>query len=162
MYEGKKVRLRALRREDAPFFVRWMNSYETQCNLGGQPHPLNLQDEERWIDSAFTRDDEHPFAVETLDGQLLGSCNVHGIRWGNRCCQVGWVICDPAQRGKGYGRATLTFAMEKCRKLMGQRIILGAKTEKKSFYEKHGFVTYGEEFSEGGIPHIMMKKDIED
>ena len=71
MYEGKKVRLRALRREDAPFFVRWMNSYETQRNLGGQPHPLNLQDEERWIDSAFTRDDEHPFAVETLDGQLL-------------------------------------------------------------------------------------------
>ena len=71
MYEGKKVRLRALRREDAPFFVRWMNSYETQRNLGGQPHPLNLQDEERWIDSACTRDDEHPFAVETLDGQLL-------------------------------------------------------------------------------------------
>lgn len=71
MYAGKKVCLRALRREDAPFFVRWMNSYETQRNLGGQ---------------------------------LLGSCNVHGIRWGNRCCQVGWVICDPAQRGKGYGR----------------------------------------------------------
>ena len=66
------------------------------------------------------------------------------------------------ERGKGSGRATLTFAMEKCRKLMGQRIVLGAKTEKKSFYEKHGFITYGEEFSEGGIPHIMMKKDIED
>lgn len=147
MYEGKKVRLRALRREDAPFFVRWMNSYETQRNLGGQPHPLNLQDEERWIDSAFTRDDEHPFAVETLDGQLLGSCNVHGIRWGNRCCQVGWAICDPSQRGKGYGRDMIETLLRYCFcELCMHKVelkVFDFNTGAQRLYESVGFLLEG-------------------
>lgn len=37
MYEGKKVRLRALRREDAPFFVRWMNSTRPSATWADGP-----------------------------------------------------------------------------------------------------------------------------
>lgn len=118
-------------------------------------------------EDGFTQDEEfdHRDATAIHIVGYVGNKPVSNVRLvpGER----GPLAFGQALRFKGGARQGLRpgyfdICKEKCRKLMGQRIVLGAKTEKKSFYEKHGFITYGEEFTEGGIPHIMMKKDIED
>lgn len=70
-------------------------------------------------------------------------------------------LCAPADlRGKGHGGAAVKRAVEKCRRLGAKKVILGAKYDKKGFYEHLGFVSYGDIYSEEGIPHIMMKKSL--
>ncbi|MBQ8604091.1 MAG: GNAT family N-acetyltransferase [Oscillospiraceae bacterium] len=61
-------------------------------------------------------------------------------------------------RGKGYGKATMEEVMKKCSRLVVEYATLGAKYDKKGFYEALGFEEYGDIFLEEGIPHIMMKK----
>jgi len=70
-------------------------------------------------------------------------------------------LCAPAQyRGKGYGKATLEKAVEKCRQENAHKVVLGSKYDKKGFYEAYGFTAYGDIFDEEGIPHIMMQLEI--
>lgn len=38
---------------------------------------------------------------------------------------------------------------------------LGAQLHALAFYEHLGFISYGDEFIEADIPHIMMKKEVE-
>ena len=61
-------------------------------------------------------------------------------------------------RGKGYGKAVMEEVLKKCKELLVENATLGAKYDKKGFYEVLGFEEYGEIFYEEGIPHIMMKK----
>ena len=49
MITGKKVRLRAIEREDIPRFVRWMNDPEVIENLL-MNIPLSKAMEEKWFD----------------------------------------------------------------------------------------------------------------
>jgi len=63
-------------------------------------------------------------------------------------------------RGKGYGVSAMKATMEKCVQLGMGIATLGAKYDKKGFYEALGFTEYGEIFFEEGIPHIMMKKEM--
>jgi predicted GNAT family N-acyltransferase len=37
-------------------------------------------------------------------------------------------------------------------------VILGAQIHAKGFYDRQGFVEYGEVFMDANIAHIMMKK----
>ena len=68
---------------------------------------------------------------------------------------------SPQYRGKGYGKATVKKVIEKCEELSALKMVLGAKYDKKGFYESLGFSTYGEIFEEEGIPHIMMQIEID-
>ncbi len=71
-------------------------------------------------------------------------------------------LCAPQNaRGKGYGKATVLKAIEKCEEMCANKIILGAKYDKKDFYWSLGFTAYGEIYYEEGIPHIMMQREID-
>lgn len=60
-------------------------------------------------------------------------------------------------RGKGIAKAMMTTAMELARKRGETRFYLTAQTDKIGLYEKLGFIAYGDEFEEAGIPHRAMK-----
>ena len=85
MYEGKLVRLREKREEDAEHLARWFCDLETaRLADGGAPFPQSR-------DEALKRVREHnvgDFAVETLDGRLLGDCGCYGVSEQSRNCQV--------------------------------------------------------------------------
>ena len=71
-------------------------------------------------------------------------------------------LCSPKQyRGKGYGKETVKQTIAKCGELNALKMVLGAKYDKKGFYESLGFKAYGEIFEEEGIPHIMMEIEID-
>ncbi len=87
-------------------------------------------------------------------------CNARIIIEEGSVWHFGRLRCLKEYRGKGYGKATMLQAVEKCKELQATAITLGAKYDKRGFYEALGFEEYGEIFEEEGIPHINMKKEI--
>lgn len=87
-------------------------------------------------------------------------CNARILQEQPGLWHFGRLRCPKQYRKKGYGKRTVKKAVEKCSELQAKRVILGAKYDKKGFYESLGFTSYGEIFHEEGIPHIMMGMDI--
>lgn len=148
MYEGKLVRLRAMRAEDAEPYVRWMNNSDMAERIMSGAMPLTLEQERAWIEKNAGRQDDHcHFAVETLEGALLGSCGYHQLDWKNRKCMVGWFIGDPEMRGKGYGTDMIETLLKICFQVLGLRKVRleahGFNAEAIRLYERLGFALEG-------------------
>ena len=67
-------------------------------------------------------------------------------------------VATPAEfRGRGYATAVMQALIKACCIMGGERQILHAQLSAQGFYDKLGFVPYGEVFDEAGIPHISME-----
>ncbi len=78
--------------------------------------------------------------------------------------QIGRVLS--VKRKCGYAEKVMRAALEKANEISlsdgrTKEIYLEAQTYAVPFYEKFGFKTYGDEFLEDGIPHICMRKILE-
>jgi hypothetical protein len=63
-------------------------------------------------------------------------------------------------RGRGVGEALLLALVEQARELGLPEVSLNAQVDAVGFYEKFGFVPYGERFEEAGIQHQAMRKEL--
>lgn len=71
--------------------------------------------------------------------------------------KIGRVAVLQAARGTGAGAALIRAALARLRATPGiSRAKLGAQTHAIGFYEKLGFVAYGPEYDDAGIPHRDM------
>ena len=71
---------------------------------------------------------------------------------------IGRMAVNSSDRNKGVGAQVLQ-ALVDAAKLKGYtEVILGAQIHAKGFYDRQGFVEYGEVFMDANIAHIMMKK----
>ena len=102
-FEGRLVRLRAREPEDAPFFHRVLNDPEvTQYIL--MRYPVSLAEERRYLAALPGQTWERTaFCVETLDGDLIGSCALRGESPENRAALLGIWIGDKHRWNGGYG-----------------------------------------------------------
>ncbi len=87
-------------------------------------------------------------------------CNARLFPEGENSWHFGRLRCPAEYRGRGYGKQAVLKCIEKCIEMGTKQITLGAKYDKKGFYEKIGFKAYGDVFNEEGIPHINMKMDL--
>ena len=71
---------------------------------------------------------------------------------------IGRVATLKSHRGKGLGRAVMESLIKSCVMMGGNRQILHAQTQARTFYESIGFTAYGEEFIEADIPHVAMER----
>jgi predicted GNAT family N-acyltransferase len=71
---------------------------------------------------------------------------------------IGRVAVNAATRGRGVGSALLERLVALARELGHRRVVLNAQTHALAFYERHGFVAYGPEFDDAGIPHRAMER----
>lgn len=71
--------------------------------------------------------------------------------------KFGRVAVASSARGKGIASAMMRFAMAHAAGLGHTRFYLTAQTDKLALYEKLGFVAFGSEFQDGGMPHLAMK-----
>lgn len=147
MYEGKLVRLREMRAEDAEKFTVWMNDRTQAEKLSAGAMPLTLEQEKAWIAANSGRQEAHNhFSVETLDGRLIGSCSYHQLDWKNSRCMVGWQIGDPEMRGKGYGTDLIETLLSVCFTVLGLRkvsLCVFEFNEAARLYERLGFTLEG-------------------
>jgi predicted GNAT family N-acyltransferase len=71
--------------------------------------------------------------------------------------KIGRVVVRHDWRGHGIARLMMERAMALGRIDGQKRFYLTAQADKLGFYERLGFVAFGEEFDDGGMPHRAMK-----
>lgn len=74
---------------------------------------------------------------------------------------IGRIITCPSVRRKGHGRPIIERSIKACEaRWPSYPIKIHAQTYLLDFYETFGFVAYGEEFLEDGLPHRFMERPI--
>jgi predicted GNAT family N-acyltransferase len=86
-------------------------------------------------------------------GRLLKAGEACGEAW-----FIGRISVLKAFRGKNAGKLLVDKLLEKAAEQGAGKIYIHAQTHAVRFYEKFGFVPYGDIFPESGIEHISMVK----
>ena len=71
--------------------------------------------------------------------------------------KIGRVAVAASHRGQGLGAELIRFAVAHARANGQPRCYLESQSDKVGFYERLGFVAFGEEFLDAGIPHLKMR-----
>jgi predicted GNAT family N-acyltransferase len=96
--------------------------------------------------------------VMEIEGQVKG-CVILTPASGNTLKLRQMAVAAELQ-GKGYGSRILSWAENLGRQHQFQSIEMHARKYAVPFYEKAGYRAFGEEFTEVGIPHCKMKKNL--
>lgn len=113
MFEGKLVRLRAVRREDIKNSLEFFGDPEVLKNVrNGIPFPLTEKDEEKFLDGISGMNDTYGFSVETLDGKYIGNCGINKNDHKNSIATIGIFIGDKKYWGQGYGSDALKLLVD--------------------------------------------------
>jgi predicted GNAT family N-acyltransferase len=90
------------------------------------------------------------------DDRLLGCCLL--TRQDQHTMRLRQMAVPNSMQGKGIGRALMIFAENIARDLGYRKLCMHARKTALGFYEKLGYSTAGEEFTEVTIPHYIMEK----
>lgn len=71
--------------------------------------------------------------------------------------KIGRVAVRSTARGNGVAKAMMIHAMEHARRGGRDRFYLAAQADKLGFYEKLGFVAFGDVFDDAGLQHTSMR-----
>ncbi|MBT9136411.1 MAG: Spermidine N(1)-acetyltransferase [Firmicutes bacterium] len=115
MFAGDKVRIRAIEKSDIDHVMKWVNNRAITQYLLAFTLPVSRLAEEKWVERAAIHGDADKFfAIETLQGEYLGNCGLHGIDSINRHCELGIVIGQENFLGRGYGQDTIRLLLRAC------------------------------------------------
>ena len=105
MIRGEKVVLRARNIEDAALNYAWRQDEELSRLDAAAPLRMTFEEFLRLFAAELedTNQRRQRFAIETLDGVVIGNCTYYDIDRPRRQCELGIVIGDKAYWGKGYG-----------------------------------------------------------
>ncbi|MGM1020821.1 MAG: GNAT family N-acetyltransferase [Bacillota bacterium] len=102
LFYGDRIKLAAVREEDAETMFKWGEDAEYLRNVDTDlalPYTLKQMESEGSPSS-----NEVYFRLRTLaDDVLIGFVAIHGIEWNNRIGQLAVGIGNADYRGKGYG-----------------------------------------------------------
>ena len=103
------------------------------------------------------RDREGIHLVAVVDGELLATCRVLIV---GTTAQFSRLAVRRSARRRGIATALLALADEETRAHGGRRLVLHAQTYAQELYERAGYRTRGRVFTEAGIKHIAMEKQL--
>ncbi|MFN2302580.1 MAG: GNAT family N-acetyltransferase [Anaerolineales bacterium] len=115
---GKRIRLRAVEKEDLSLFVRWINDPQVTEDLLFSA-PMSRVDEEKWFEAMInTPLSEHVLVIEVQDPKIkgnfltIGTCQFHNIDSRNRSAEVGIMIGEKSFWDQGYGTETMQLLLK--------------------------------------------------
>ena len=102
------VRLRAFEPFDIESVVRWVNDemvtrYLSEAFL----YSISASEASCWLEEIARRHGDKIFAIETLDGRLIGSTGLHAIRWIDRKAELAVMIGEKDCWNQGFGTHTV-------------------------------------------------------
>ena len=150
MIIGKRIRLRAIEREDLPRFVAWLNDTEVRHNMLLY-QPLSLAQEEEWFKGILERHpDEQPLVIEVSadgDWQAVGNVSFFNLNAHDRSAEIGIFIGEKKFWDQGYGTESMRLMLQHgFEDLNLNRIYLQVfETNPRGMraYEKAGFILEG-------------------
>ena len=112
--------------------------------------------EEQQVPEAEERDRYDAIAyhlLARLDGKPIGTARILQC---DDTVKIGRVCVLPDHRGAGVGVALLGKCHAIAREIGASRAVLGAQLSALGFYERLGYMAYGDVFEDAGIAHRMM------
>ncbi|MBE0337382.1 GNAT family N-acetyltransferase [Paenibacillus sp. 23TSA30-6] len=110
LFYGDRIKLSAVREEDAETMFKWGEDAEYLRNVDTDlalPYTLKQMESEGSPSS-----NEVYFRLRTLeDDVLIGFVAIHGIEWNNRIGQLAIGIGNTDYRGKGYGAEAVSLIL---------------------------------------------------
>lgn len=103
------------------------------------------------------RDHDGIHLVAIHGGEVVATCRVLMI---GSTAQFSRLAVRESMRRRGIATALLEMADEETRALGGRRIVLHAQTYAQDLYEHAGYRPRGRMFTEAGIDHIAMEKQL--
>jgi RimJ/RimL family protein N-acetyltransferase len=162
--QGKLVRLRAYEKSDADALFRWFSDEDVTRWLGPPNFPSRAH-QERFIELASaSTDDAKYFAIETLDGKLVGDCGLRFINWKSCKAEFFITIGEKQSWGKGLGsdalRIVIRLAFDKMNLNRLWLTVLVDNPRAVRCYEKCGFVREGllrqESYVDGKYRDVLL------
>jgi len=102
--EPSAARLRDLEPGDIDSLVRWVNDPAVTLYLSqAVAYPVSGSDGYRWLDELSRSHTDRAFAIETLEGRLIGSVGLNAIRWIDRKAELSVMIGERDCWNRGYG-----------------------------------------------------------
>lgn len=92
--------------------------------------------------------------IALLDGDVVGALRILFL---DEHAKFGRVAVAAQFRGHGIATRMMRYAMQLAAERGQRRCYLAAQTDKLALYEKLGFIAFGEQFQDGGMPHLAMK-----
>ena len=92
--------------------------------------------------------------VAILDGEVVGTLRLIDQP---EHVKIGRVAVRSSYRGRGIARRMIASAMAHARYVGRDRFYLTAQSDKLGFYQSMGFVAFGPEIMDGGMPHRAMR-----
>ena len=129
--------------------ARWE---DYQCELGAVRHAVFVDEQQvpeslEW--DGLDADCYHVLIIDA-DQQPVATGRIKSDG------QIGRMAVLPACRRQGLGSAVLAALLEIARQQQYTEVFLHAQLNAITFYARHGFDAYGEEFMDAGIPHKSM------
>ena len=163
--QGKLVRLRGYEKSDADAMLRWASDEEVVRWHGPPDWPATRAQQEplhRARDGGGFAD--KAFAIETLDGDLVGDCGLRKIDWKSRKAEFFITIGEKQFWDKGFGADTLKLisrlAFDKMNLNRVWLTVLLDNPRAVRCYEKCGFAREGllrqESFVDGKYRDVLM------
>ena len=148
MFQGERVNLRPMRREDIELAVKYQADEDVTSNyfMGMNLFPT-LDIWEKSYERITEDNEDFNFAIENKEGLYIGSCNVMWLNWKNRTTYLAIYLGNPDYRSKGYGTEALRLFLNFLFNELGLRKVkLNVFTFNKRAircYEKCGFKVDG-------------------
>lgn len=142
MIKGKKVNLRAIKREDIEQLRRWRNLPEV-LSMVREYRQIGEIHQERWFESLTDDRDQVLFSIlRGADGSLLGVTGLTYINWVYRHGEIS-IIINPDESNKGYGTEALQMTLRHGFQTLNLHMICGEIYEfnitNRHVFEKVGF-----------------------
>jgi RimJ/RimL family protein N-acetyltransferase len=150
-YFGKKIRLRAIEREDLPRYVEWFADSAVSENLESQM-PMSLVHEERWFEENLKLPvEQQALAIDAKTGrgkwEHIGGAGFHAVDKRNRLAECGIMIGNKKYWDRGYGTdallTLLRFGFETLNFNRIQLCVMAFNSRAIHVYEKIGFLREG-------------------
>jgi diamine N-acetyltransferase len=147
MLIGSKVCLGPMFQEDAPVIFNWRNHLDI-LHLDGVYRPLSQSGFDEWF-ARIGRDPSMVVFSIRRQGDLafLGYVQIVNIQIAHYSGEIGMMIGEPQNRGRGYGQEALKLCVEFCwQELNLQRLslrVVGEHPAALHIYRKVGFEVEG-------------------
>lgn len=113
LWEGERVRLRAVEPQDWAVFHRWGQDSETARSGYETGFPQSEEAARAWTErlAMSTPDsDQFRWVIEDTDGEMAGTINTHSCERRNGTFSYG-VVVSREHRGKGYAREAISLVL---------------------------------------------------
>lgn len=142
------IRLRPYKPSDAWNVLRWWEGTDEETfikwSCGKFEYPLTIEQMDVYF-SRWCLREEHGWLMTALDekGTPIGHFIMRLVDFEENSVRLGFIVVDPAARGKGYGKKMIEKALQYAFEVLGmKRVTLGVfenNPQAKTCYEAVGF-----------------------